>query len=524
MGPGIHIGKYRLLRRLGSGGMGDVWEATDERLARTVAIKCVSEAGSGDPERLARLVQEARNLAQLEHEGIVKIYDCLDEPGRVYLVMQFVSGHTLSEIVRDRGPLPDIQCLEYLRQTAAALAVAHRRGIFHRDLKPSNIMVGRLGEAYLIDFGLALSSTQSRITQTGRAVGTLPFMAPEQLHGQECDARTDVYSLALTIFNLLTGCVPARCPDGSHAYASPPGVLPALDRVLRRCLAADPAQRYPSAEELLNDVRALTQTAPGPLIAPLSTTSDRRRRVAAWTLGCAVLALVLAVVLPRLRDRLGEQETVLIPAGGFIAGMDLADVPEALRRHAGVESLTQGGRRQVSLEAFEIDQHEVSNAEYSRFVKATGRSPPSHWLGGSPPPGLADHPVVNVTREDAEAYARWAGKRLPTAEEWEKAARGVDARVYPWGNAFRADYCNTAESNLGGTCAADAFAQDASPYGVIGMGGNVSEWTSSVLTDDAGETTRVICGGSWLESGRIVALAAFRRKSTAAAYPNVGIR
>jgi formylglycine-generating enzyme required for sulfatase activity len=156
----------------------------------------------------------------------------------------------------------------------------------------------------------------------------------------------------------------------------------------------------------------------------------------------------------------------------------------------------------------------VTNAHYAAFVRATGRAPPEPWAGGTFAPGTADHPVVEVTYADAEAYARWAGKRLPTADEWEKAARGTDGRTYIWGNEFRAEACNTGESGAGGTSPVAGFAEDKSPYGVIGFAGNVAEWTSSRERDETGMPRRVICGGSWLESGVIVSIASFRRRAS----------
>ena len=216
---------------------------------------------------------------------------------------------------------------------------------------------------------------------------------------------------------------------------------------------------------------------------------------------------------PPPKDEVRE-DMVLIPAGRFVAGLDMADVPEPLRPIEGVEKLTQGGRRDVFLPAFSIDKYEVSNAEYARFVRATGWAPPSHWKDSSPPADTAEHPVVNVTYSDAEAYARWAGKRLPTADEWEKAARGTDARVYPWGADFAAGLCNTLEAGLGDTSPRNQFPSDKSPYGVIGMAGNVAEWTSSTERDETGLDCRVICGGSWLESGFIVSIASFRRTTS----------
>lgn len=204
---------------------------------------------------------------------------------------------------------------------------------------------------------------------------------------------------------------------------------------------------------------------------------------------------------------------VSVPGGVFIAGMDLSDVPAFLRDYQGVEKLTQGGRRQAEAGPFLIDLYEVTNAQYAEFVRESGWSPPRHWNGAVPPADITDHPVVYVSYKDAAAYARWAGKRLPTADEWEKAARGEDGRVYPWGNAFVEGNTNTDEAPPEGTAAVTAFPGDKSPYGVMGLAGNVCEWTSTMEPNDSGVSSRVICGGSWYESGSIVSIASFRRSA-----------
>jgi formylglycine-generating enzyme required for sulfatase activity len=168
-------------------------------------------------------------------------------------------------------------------------------------------------------------------------------------------------------------------------------------------------------------------------------------------------------------------EKIVIPAGPFLMDEPLqtVEVPE-----------------------FKIAKYPVTNAEYYDFVEATGQRRPEHWLqNGRFPPELERHPVVFVSWEEATAYAQWVGGRLPTEAEWEKAARGTDGRLYPWGNEFVADYCNTSESGADGSQPVDAHPGGASPYGVIGMAGNVWEWTATNYEDD--ELWRVLKGGAW---------------------------
>lgn len=187
------------------------------------------------------------------------------------------------------------------------------------------------------------------------------------------------------------------------------------------------------------------------------------------------LAIILWNPLSFFSPAKTNTRMIMIPAGGFVSGMTSSDVPDKVKEYSGWDKVTQGGQRRVYLPEFEIDEHEVTNADYARFVLDTRHSAPEHWKGDVPPPGKEEHPVVGVAYHDAEAYCIWAGKRLPTADEWEKAARGPEGQIYPWGDTFKRGICNNEESELKDTCSVRAFPEDQSPYGILGMGGNASE-------------------------------------------------
>lgn len=216
-------------------------------------------------------------------------------------------------------------------------------------------------------------------------------------------------------------------------------------------------------------------------------------------------------------------EMVLIPAGEFTMGLTEAQL-EDVEKLGGSKARNGNAlpARKVNLPAYQIDKYEVTNEDYKKFVDATGHTPPEHWEGGAIPAGKGKHPVVFVTMEDAKAYAKWAGKRLPTEAEWEKAARGTDGRLFPWGNKFERKHANTDETGIGGTAPVGKFEKGKSPYGVYDMAGSVWEWTSDNYLPYPGSTHKdeffgndrfVVRGGSWFDV-KSDAISASRSKFT----------
>ena len=214
----------------------------------------------------------------------------------------------------------------------------------------------------------------------------------------------------------------------------------------------------------------------------------------------AILALLILLILPSpLRGRgqgEGDEGQMLrIPPGPFRMGWDKR-MPD------------EGPMHLVYTGAYWMDRHEVTNAQYREFIMATGRRPPAHWRGGAPPPRRAQHPVVYMTWYDAREFCRWAGKRLPTEAEWEKAARGPDGRIFPWGNAFDPSKANTPQTGIGDTMPVGSFEDGKSPYGLYDMAGNVYEWTASWYlaypanarpSENYGRRFRVVRGGSYVD-------------------------
>jgi protein kinase-like protein len=274
---GRRIGVYHVLEEVGRGGMGVVYAAEDERLGRKVALKALTPEYTRDPVRRERLTREARAAAALSHPSIATIYALEEIDGDLYIVSELVRGRTLREELGD-GPLPLDRLLSTLIELASALAFAHRAGVVHRDLKPENIIRCSDGGLKILDFGLARFEggrdlpTVPRLTETGMALGTPGYMAPEQLSGGQADARADLFAFGVIAWELATrehpfGADPAallaRMTDmleGRASALSRPLPIAGLDAIARRCLRGNPAERYQTADELLVELRALTSS------------------------------------------------------------------------------------------------------------------------------------------------------------------------------------------------------------------------------------------------------------------------
>jgi serine/threonine-protein kinase len=567
------IGGCRILRRIGEGGMGEVYLAEHLALQNRVAVKILPPSRVS-PELVERFFQEARIGSRIQHPNVVTIYDLGHAQNLHYIVMQYVEGKNLSELLEGHGgPLPWRSAVNLIRLAAKGLHAVHQKGLIHRDIKPSNIMLSVDGRVLLMDFGLVRQEFGSDLTQTGVVVGTLAFMSPEQCRGAALDRRSDVYSLGCTLYTLLTGQLPFSSQTEVIAHiaggrrprpvsAVVPGIPERLGQIVERAMARNPAERYADARLMGKELTEVVKSSP----LDDSTTEEVARLASAaygvptaelqllestetwfeaarrqpWILGGGVLIVLLLValvinVLSGGGRRADVAKMVEIPRGSVQLGNMEAEIRRYITPHAPEEELVKLVRyvradpnTPVVVDRFWIDKYEVSNAQYAEFVKATERKSPSGWNGVHPPSGKEDHPVVNIAYSDAEAYAAWAGKKLPTREQWLRAFRGDSNQLFPWGNEFYPDWANVRSNpQFPSTSPVTATPQDVSRFGVYNMLGNASEFLrgSEVYK---GETMRVTNGAYFNDDGYFYGVGSmqvyFTLQKAEQGHPGVGFR
>ena len=620
--PGTLLGPYTIVASLGAGGMGEVYRARDSRLGRDVAVKVLSPRFHESADLSARFSREARTLSQLNHPHICTLHDVGHEGGIDFLVMELIAGETLAARL-ERGPLPLAELLVAAEQMAGALGAAHRAGLVHRDLKPANMMLTGSG-VKLLDFGLALPvearevnvalsqspTMEGPLTAIGALVGTFQYMAPEQLEGKEADARSDLFSLGCVLYEMATGQRPFKGSDSATRLGSiqrdkpePPTLVNhsmprGLERIITRCLEKDPAQRYPGAAELGEDLARFGRWAREEGLPELDRICERilvlEEGQDSWTAFCLAREIEKLApgdaMLERLRPDFSLPVTILsdppgaevsacyygepdgewlsfgqtplegvqYPRGltrlrlelpGYRAASDIlwnlnkslcnamdpdagtwryqlrkpGEIPEEMEAvPAGAFSLFIPGLDHLQPEPtgpFLMDRHPVTNREFKRFVDAggyareefwseafedgegaltwqealgrfadtVGHVGPAHWEMGDYPAGEDEHPVTGVSWYEAAAYARWAGKTLPTLFHWSRVAfTFTTSQIVPLANLS-----SRGTVPVGSTRSVNRF-------GIHDLAGNVREWVVNPA-DRPGE--RFILGGGWNDPG-----------------------
>jgi eukaryotic-like serine/threonine-protein kinase len=294
--PHVLLDRYEVGRLLGAGGMAEVFEGRDRLLARRVAIKVLQAQFARDPSFLIRFKREAQAAASLSHPNIVGVYDTGTEDGTHFIVMEYVDGRTLKEVIRAEGPLYPERAAEICADVCSALVAAHARGLIHRDIKPGNVMLTPEGKVKVMDFGIARATTSETITQTAAVVGTAQYISPEQAQGQTIDYRSDLYSVGCCLYEMLTGTVPfTGATPVAIAYRhvredpTPPRMLnpdvPApLEAICLKAMAKLPDNRYQTAAEMHDDLERFRNGQPvhaTPLMDGAATTQAIPRNGAA---------------------------------------------------------------------------------------------------------------------------------------------------------------------------------------------------------------------------------------------------
>jgi serine/threonine protein kinase len=347
-------GRYLLSGLLGAGGMAEVFLAHDQILDRDLALKVLKEHYAKDERFVGRFWREAQSAAALNHPNVVQIYDQgRAEDGRYYIAMEYVPGGSLEDLILRRGPLGPSKAARLASQVAEALHAAHGCGIVHRDIKPQNVLIGEAGEAKVADFGIALAASRTSTSGTNLLFGTPSYMSPEQAMGERVGPESDLYSLGVVLYEMLTGTVPFAA-EGALATAmkhltEPPlsptkrnsSVPEAMDALVMGLLSKDPEDRYPSAARLIEDLRrareglplafagaaAYPETLREPRSAPLSVLADSPRSKPRRKRSVGIRLVALAALLTLL--------------GGL--GWDLSQDPEGLKTVGAVKSLEGGG-------------------------------------------------------------------------------------------------------------------------------------------------------------------------------------
>jgi Tol biopolymer transport system component len=480
---GTKLGPYELVAPLGAGGMGEVYKAADTRLNRTVAIKVLPPNFASDAERRHRFEREAQTIAALNHPNICTLYDVGRQGDIEFLVMEYLEGETLADRIR-RGPLPLDEALKIAIAVADALEKAHGQGVTHRDLKPANIMLttggaGKTGapQAKLLDFGLAKLQQQAEpsrspstpqppaallnTTVPGMILGTMQYMAPEQLEGAEADARTDIFAFGVVLYEMLTGRKAFEGKSQPHLIAAilsvdpdpvsklQPKSPPALDFLVKRCLTKDPEQRLQSATDLVWELQWIAEG--GTQIGALAPVAASQRRRARWAqVAVAVATLVVAVgAVPTLLSGRSERPR---EATRFLIPVTDMPVAEAVSISPDGRTIAYSGRDAAATAVFvrPIDKDVPQKLAGTEGAGRLFWSPDGRWIGffaggkirkveaaGGPPQNICETPdfagaTWNANGDILFASSKGLQRVLAAGGEPTTVAAAGDARLEPY--------------------------------------------------------------------------------------------
>jgi serine/threonine-protein kinase len=510
---GQTVAGYEILSLLGKGGMGRVYRVQNVVSGRIEAMKVLLADVDPDSDMVERFESEIRTLARLDHPNIAKLNTAVRVGDELLMLMEFVEGRTLADFVP--GSLTIEELLSYAGQTLTALNYAHQNYVIHRDIKPTNIMVTPQGLVKLMDFGIAKTRDDQVRTKTGFAVGSVVYMSPEQVLGTPVDARSDLYSMGLVLYELSVG---RRAFNFESTYSVfdaqlnsmppppievNPGIPQALSDIILKAIEKDPRLRFQSASEFrrcLEEVSGAPElvrgasaggssSAPRRVVAPFIPPTEVSKTSAASSeqAAPAVLTDKQPAHKPSARKWVAIASLILVAAAVALFAFHFfgsrpkpsatVELPSVLNLATGDMVLVKGGEAFIGelkhpkrMNSFYIDSTEVSMGAYRQFCKERSKQLPRETEQLS-----SDMPAVNVTFYDAMEFAAWAHKRLPSADEWEVAARGLSGLDFPWGNQFARSLANLKLSEIGHTMPVYSYANGKSPAGALNTVGNVWE-------------------------------------------------
>jgi len=540
------LGKYELHEQLGKGGFGTVYRATDTTLGRDVALKVLHPQLMVDDTFVERFKKEAQVLSVLEHPNIVTIYELNDIDGRLFIAMRYLPGGSLQMKIQE-GPLACKNILTIMHQLCTGLQTAHDDGLIHRDIKPANILFDNKGKVVISDFGLARAVQISGASSSLGIVGTPAYRAPELWRGKPpASPATDVYSLGCVLFEMITrkilfdGNTPdeiitQHLVDGPQFPENwPEGTPSGLIQVLKKALEKDPAKRQTDAGQLLDEIKCAYQSIHAveekkyesisdKKTAPIIKGIDHREKIIRNFSGNEMSVEIAPGV---------TMDFVCVPAGEFIMGSDPNVDPFA--------SKNEQPQHRVYLDEYWIGKYPVTNQQFQIFLSKSGYQPAKTW---NYPQGEEKHPAIYINWKDAKTFCNWISVQtklkisLPTEAQWEKAARGTDGRIYPWGNEKPNKNLANYDGNVRHTTEAGSFLEGASPYGALDMAGNVWEWVSDWYAEDyySKSTDRnptgpnsgdykLLRGGSWDNNDSSARSASRDRDIPAGRYYYIGFR
>ena len=390
--------RYELQELVGTGGMSSVYKAHDRLLARTVALKVLHQQYTDDEDYVERFRREARAVAALSHPNIVTVIDRGEHGDRQFIVFEFVDGENLKQLVQRSGPLPVETALELGTQVARGLGFAHEQGLVHRDVKPQNVLLNGNGEAKVTDFGIARSlDVKQGMTQTGTVLGTSDYIAPEQAQGQSVDGHTDVYSLGVVMYELLTNEVPFPGENFvavamRHINEPPPpvrdkrpDVSPRLEAAIQRAMAKDPADRFPSMVDFCHELEACLAEAEGTQILPppagsgtpgrARPTRRRRRSISPWPIVLVVVAVaaIAAVVAFSIIHGIPHWHLGSSSGGGNHPGGGKALQLKAVTAYDPQGTGAPGEHNSIAYKATDGDESTYWNTESYRDAPSLGK-------------------------------------------------------------------------------------------------------------------------------------------------------